>query len=192
MCCEGIKNLCLFYQFFGILLNRKIFKYQFFGIIMDLESYFKKELITRIIETELERYVNFFENSYIENLEHCKFNIEKFPRWSIISGYYAMHDITKLFLAKKFSIKVEFKVHETVIKILGEILKDKETLRLLEIGYEEFIKIANDLVIAKKKRIKVQYYTGSEFMKEKYKVESKDFLYKVVIPYLDKIKEILR
>src|SRR3989338_9928282 len=103
--------------------NNKAYKYQNNGIYINIESYFKKRLISRIAETEIPRYINFFENSYKENLEHCKFCLEKFPRWSLISGYYAMHDITKLFLAKKFSIKVDFNVHKTTIQILRKIIK---------------------------------------------------------------------
>lgn len=146
---------------------------------------------SKIAETEIERYVNFFENTYKENLDHCKFCLEKFPRWSIISGYYAMHDITKLFLAKKFGLKVDFEVHKTVILILKEIIKDKDILDMLEIGYKEFISLANDLVEARGERTKVQYYTGTAFMKEKYMEKAKEFLNKIVLPYIDKIKTLL-
>jgi hypothetical protein len=158
--------------------------------MMDLDFYIKNKLISRIIETEVQRYLNFFENTYLENLEHCKSNLEKFPRWSIISGYYAMHDLTKLFLAKKFSIKVEFNVHQTTINILKEITKDKEILNLLKIGYKEFIEMANDLSRARRERTKAQYYTGTEFMKQKQREKAKDFLNSVVIPYITKLKEI--
>lgn len=158
---------------------------------MDLDTYFKKKLASRIIETELPRYVDFFENTYKENLEHSKTIIKPFPRWSIISGYYAMHDITKLFLAKKFMIKVDFNVHKTTLKILKGIINDKELVSLLKIGYEEFIQMANDLSEARKERTKAQYYTGTEFMKQKYSEKANDFLNKIVIPYIDKIKNLI-
>ena len=158
---------------------------------MELDKFLKQGKISRIIETELPRYVNFFENTYKENLEHTKFNLEKFPRWSIISGYYAMHDITKLFLVKNLNIKIEFEVHKTTIKILKEIIKDKELLRLLKIGYHEFITMANDLSKAKKERTRAQYYTGTEFAKEKYREKASDFLNKIVIPYLEKINNLI-
>lgn len=160
-------------------------------MIMDIDKFLKQGKISRIIETELPRYVNFFDNTYKENLEHTKFNLEKFPRWSIISGYYAMHDITKLFLAKNFSIKIEFEVHKTTINILKEIIKDKEILRLLKIGYNEFITMANDLSKAKKERTKAQYYTGTDFAKEKYKEQASDFLNNVVLPYIEKIDKLI-
>ena len=148
--------------------------------------------ISKLNELEIERYTNFFDNAYKDNLEHSKENIEKFPRWSIISGYYAMHDITKLLFAKNFRIKVELKVHETTIKLLKILIQDKELISFIEQGYNEFKNLANDLVEAKKERVKVQYYTGTEFMKEKYKEKARDFLQNIVIPYLGKILGLIK
>ena len=156
------------------------------------EKFLKKGRISKLNELEIERYVNFFDNSYRDNLEHSKENTENFPRWSIISGYYAMHDITKLLFAKKFRIKVELKVHETTIKLLKILIQDKELISFIEQGYNEFKNLANDLVEAKKERVKVQYYTGTEFMKEKYKEKAKDFLQNIVISYLKKILELIK
>jgi hypothetical protein len=61
---------------------------------------------------------------------------------------------------------------------------------MLNIGYEEFIKLLNDLAIARRQRTKAQYYTGTEFMKEKYKQEAKIFLEKTVLPFIEKIKKL--
>jgi len=156
----------------------------------NIEYLFKSGRISRIVETEKERYLNFFSNSYKENLEHCKFVMEKYPRWSIISGYYAMHDIAKLFLADKFSIKVELKVHETTIILLKELLKDGELSKMLDLGYNELLSMMNDLVSARKERTKAQYYTGTKFMKEKYEAEAKSFLENKVMPFIEKIRSI--
>ncbi len=159
---------------------------------MIIEDYLKKGIIKKIVETEIPRYINFFNNSYKENLEHCKFNIEKFPRWSIISGYYAMHDVTKLFLVKKFNIKIDAKVHKITLKIMEEITKDKEILTLLKIGYKEFTQMAADLTEAREERQRAQYYTGTEFMKEKYKEKASVFLQDTVALYLNKITNLLQ
>ena len=156
---------------------------------MDIDRYVKNNTISKIIETELVRYTSFFEESYKENLEHAQFVKNNFPRWSIISGYYAMHDVTKLFLAKEFKIKIDLKVHKTAIQLLQEITSDKELLKLLQTGYEEFIKLANDLAEGKEERMKAQYYTGTAFMKDKYKEEANSFLIKTVMPYIEKIKK---
>ena len=142
--------------------------------------------ISKINDLELERYVNFFENSYTDNLEHCKSNLDKFPRWAIISGYYGMHDITKLLLAKKFRVKIEFEVH------LREVIKNKEINNLIEIGYKEFLTLANDLDEAKKERTKVQYYTGTKFMHQEYLKKANEFCNSVVLPCTEKIKELLK
>ena len=155
-----------------------------------IDYLFKTGRISKIEKTEKERYLNFFSNSYKENLEHCKFVLESFPRWSIISGYYAMHDITKLFLADKFSIKIEFKVHETTISVLKELIKDQQIVDMLNLGYNELIKLLNDLAIAKKQRTKVQYYTGTQFMQERYKQEANNFLENTVLTFITKIRKL--
>ena len=157
-----------------------------------IDELLKKKYISRLNELEIERYVNFFENSYKDNLEHSKDNTKKFSRWSIISGYYAMHDITKLLFAKKFRIKVEFKVHETTIKLLKILIKDPGLISFIEIGYHEFKNLANDLVEAKKERVKVQYYTWTKFMKEKYKENAENFIQNIVISYLEKMSKLIK
>lgn len=147
--------------------------------------------VSKINELELERYVNFFMHSSKENLEHCKAVIEDFPRWSIISGYYAMHDLAKLLLAKRFRLKVDFEVHATTIKVLKELIENKEMIKLIEAGYKQFISLANDLAQAKKERVKAQYYTGTEFMKEEYKKRAKAFLNDTVEPFIKKLHKLL-
>ncbi|MBU2634476.1 MAG: hypothetical protein KJ674_04495 [Nanoarchaeota archaeon] len=159
--------------------------------MVKIEVLLNEDKISKINELELERYVNFFNNSYQDNLNHCRENILSFPRWSIISGYYAMHDITKLLLVKKFRIKIEFEIHATTIKVLDELIKNKELLNLIKKGYEEFTQLANDLAEAKKDRVKAQYYTGTKFMKEQYRERANEFLKEIVEPYLEKIKELL-
>ncbi|MEK6859723.1 MAG: hypothetical protein AABX54_02810 [Nanoarchaeota archaeon] len=156
---------------------------------MDKIDYlFKSGKITRIVETERDRYLNFFSYSYKENLKLSRHIQSDYPRWSIITGYYAMHDLAKLFLADKFSIKVELNVHKTVIDIFRALVKNIELEKLLDIGYKELIKLLNDLIAAKKDRTKAQYYTGTKFMKDKYKKEAKIFLNDTVMPFIDKIK----
>ena len=159
--------------------------------MVKIEVLIQEGKVSRIKELELERYVNFFENSCKDNLEHGEFARDIFPRWSIISGYYAMHDITKLFLAKKFRLKIEFEVHATTIKVLAELIKNKELLKLIKNGYMEFISLANDLAESKKERTKAQYYTGTRFMKEHYKERAREFMATTVKPYLKKMERLL-
>jgi len=160
--------------------------------MVNLNTLFKNKIISKISDLEISRYVNFFESSYNDNLKHSKRNIEEFSRWSIISGYYAMHDITKLLLAKKFKIKIDIRVHKTTIIVLRELIKNKEIIKLIQKGYKEFLSLANDLEEAKKERVKVQYYTGTDFLKEEYKKRALEFHQKTVLLYLEKINELLK
>jgi len=159
--------------------------------MVKIEILEKEEKISRIKETELKRYIGFFRESYQDNLNHSKDNIEKYPRWCIISGYYAMHDISKLLIAKIYRLKIDREVHATTINVLRELLKDEETLKLIEDAYEEFQNLADELRDAKRERVKIQYYTGTAFMKEKYKKRASEFYEDIVKPYIEKIKKML-
>lgn len=159
--------------------------------MVKIEILLEEGKISKIGEFELERYTNFFNRSYQDNFEHCKTNLERFPRWSIISGYYSMHDITKLLLAKQFRLKMELEVHSVTIKVLRELIKNKELLLLIEKGRQEFISLANDLAEAKTERVKTQYYTGSEYLEKEYQKRAKSFLNEVIEPFLLKIKQLL-
>lgn len=159
--------------------------------MVKIEILMSEGKVSRITELELPRYVNFFENSYKDNMEHSKAVKESFPRWSIISGYYAMHDITKLLLAKKFRLKIELEVHATAIKVLAELIRNRQLLGMLQKGYNEFLFLANDLVAAKNELVKTQYFTGTEYMKEQYKKRAEEFLESLVNMYIGKTRKLL-
>jgi hypothetical protein len=148
--------------------------------------------ISRIKETELPRYLDFYNQSYTDNLKHAIENMNHFPRWSIISGYYAMHDISKLFIAKVYRFKIDREVHATTIKVLKELLKDPELLKLIEEGYENYSNMDEDLKDAKKERVKVQYYTGTEFMKHKYAKKAEEFIQDNVKAYIEKMLKLIK
>jgi len=167
-------------------LRKKYTKY-----MVLIETLFKEGKISRISELELNRYLSFFENSYKDNLNHSKENVMKFPRWSIISGYYAMHDITKLFIAKKFRIKVGKEVHPTTIKVLKILSKRKDLPKLLEIGYKEFKNLILELEIARKERIKVQYYTGTVYLEKVYRERANHFLKNIVEKFVSKMEKLI-
>jgi hypothetical protein len=156
-----------------------------------LKELFLKRKISRIGELEIERYINFFQNSYKDDLAHANENVDKFPRWSIVSGYYAMHDIAKLFLVKKFRIKILKEVHSTTIKVMRIVSERKDLVKLLEIGYKEFKKLIEELEIAKKERVKVQYYTGTPYLESLYKKRAKEFLENIVKPFVQKMEKLI-
>ncbi len=151
------------------------------------ESYIKARKISRINDLEIDRYVNFFMESYKDDLANCEYVVERHPRWSIISGYYAMHDITKLFFAKSYRLKVNKpETHETTINILAILLKQKEVIALFQAGYE-YKQMAYDLFDAREERSKAQYYTGSDYARDYYAKKSNEFLETVVKPYTEKM-----
>jgi hypothetical protein len=156
-----------------------------------LKELFLKRKISRIGELEIERYINFFQNSYKDDLAHANENVDKFPRWSIISGYYAMHDMAKLFIAKKFRIKILKEVHSTTIKVMRIVGERKDLVRLLEIGYKEFKELIEGLEVAKRERVKVQYYTGTPYLESLYKKRAKEFLENVVKPFIQKMERLI-
>lgn len=159
--------------------------------MVKIEILIQEGKVSRINELELPRYLNFFKHSSEDNLKHSLAVAKTFARWGIISGYYAMHDRTKLFLAKEFRLKIELEVHSTTIKVLREVLHDQEILKLVETGYQEFISMANDLAEAKKERVKSQYYTGSIYMEQEYQERAQLFLKNVVEPFLQKINKLM-
>jgi len=132
-----------------------------------LKKLFEEGLICHIRPTERERYLHFFTLSSKENLDHAEAVKKNFPRWSIISAYYAMHDSAKLLLARVYNLHVAYKVHQTTIKALRAFSQERIATTLEE-ARKEFLKLANDLAEAKRDRVKAQYYTGTAFMKKTY------------------------
>ena len=143
--------------------------------------------ISRISETERDRYLNFYLVSYQDNIEHSSYVLEHFPRWSIISGYYAMHDATKLLIAKGYGYKIDEDVHSTTIAFMSELLKDDELIDLFQSGYRAYQEMAGELHGAREERRKAQYYTGTPFARDYFKKRSKKFHDEVAEPYIEKI-----
>jgi len=130
-----------------------------------------KEFI-KLPATERNNYISFHEHSSRDNLRHAEKNMLEFPRWSVISGYYAMHDVTKLFLAKQYNIKVSAPdIHAKTIEALEACIKEEKIKRRLL----ELLKEAKEIYFSverlkervlpamlrkgKQERGKSQYYT---------------------------------
>ena len=90
------------------------------------EQFMKEGIILHLQDTEKHDYISFLKHTWSDNLDASRFNLIKFPRWSIIAGYYAMHDMAKLFLAKEFNLKITQRVHTATTLALENVLKDKE------------------------------------------------------------------
>ncbi len=173
----------------------------------ELKTYenFKNAGIIEILNpAEKGRYVDFLRKSYENDIEHCKFILFKFPRWSIISAYYAMHNISKLFLAEKYNIKISKKgVHRATIVAMGSVINEDalktKIIRLLQEADKiyEFVNprdwnIIKYLVKGRKEREKTQYYTGSAFNEQLLLKNAHEILNEIAKPYLKIIKELMK
>lgn len=151
---------------------------------------------TKLPATEKENYIDFHKKAFEEDLKHAEKNLLEFPRWSIISGYYAMHDVTKLFLAQKYNLKLSSPdIHAKTIRTLGRVIKDenlkKKLLKLLKEAKDMYYSVERlkEKVLpvllkrGKQERTKSQYYT--EDYTKKSLVDSRKasyFLEKIVKP----------
>jgi hypothetical protein len=156
--------------------------------------------------TEKENYLAFHRTASEEDLKHAEKNLLEFPRWSIISGYYCMHNTTKLFLAERFNAKISSpEIHSKAIEALEHFIKDDG----LKAKLLELLKEAKDIYYSaerlkektlpvllkrgKQERGKAQYY--SEDYTEKAKVNSQKaayFLDKIVKPYVELVKGLMK
>ncbi|MBU2637405.1 MAG: hypothetical protein KJ955_00340 [Nanoarchaeota archaeon] len=161
---------------------------------------------TALPAAERDNYIRFHETAYKDDLKHAEDNAIKYPRWAIISGYYAMHDATKLFLAKKFAIKISSpEIHEKAIKALKDKIQDEKTkkrlLEMLEKAKEAYFNIERlkEKVLpeilrqGRHERGKTQYYS-EDYSEEKKAGKEKAvyFLDKIVNPYIQLIEGLMQ
>ena len=90
---------------------------------MNYEDYFEIGTIKKVSFIEKKDIKLFLEYTFKDNQYTSKNIINVHPRWSIISGYYAMHDISKLFLLEEYDIQfTKPSVHDAVIKALKKLM----------------------------------------------------------------------
>lgn len=156
-------------------------------------------------DVEKQNYIEFHTAYYQDDILHAEFVAIKHPRWSIISGYYAMHDITKLLLAKQFGIKITSpQIHAKTIVAIEHFVRDIELksklLPLLKEAKQTFYEaerlkekiIPLLLKQSKKQREASQYYSEDYSNKKSVNVKkSIEFLEQVVRPYIKIIKGLL-
>lgn len=163
-------------------MNQKNYNYYVeIGSIKDLEA------------TDKIFYLSFLKKSYKEDLAHSKTVLLSSPKWSIISGYYAMHNITKYYLALKYNKKIDLPdVHEATINASKELIKNNEIKNLIETAifeFEEIIPIYYSLVSAKKERKNLQYYSNNSNKIDNLTLEKANyFLNNIVEKYIELIE----
>lgn len=121
-----------------------------------------KELgsIKELLPNEKEDYFTYLSSTYKDNTKASEYNLLKFPRWSIIAGYYAMHDIAKLFLGKNYNLKLTSPyVHAATIQSLRELVKKEDLIKYLEEAEKEINSLHRTLYKGKEEREKTEYYS---------------------------------
>ena len=138
----------------------------------------------------------FLKFTYRDNIVAAEFNLIKHPRWCITAGYYAMHDVSKLYLAKKFNLKFSNpEIHAAIIQALRELVKRKDILHLIENAEEEYSEIISlhlSLLLGKKERAKTQYYTNETINPEVAIQKASYFLEKIAKPYIKIVEELMK
>lgn len=150
-------------------------------------------------EKEREEWIWFHENAWNEDLKLAEELMLRSPRWSIVAGYYAMHDLTKLYLGKIRGWKVagEF-IHAKTIELLAEALRDEPDrgkilglIREAEKEIGEALRAHESTVVkllrtGRGERGKAQYYLGGKeenMFNANFSRKASYFLEKIVKPY---------
>ncbi len=148
---------------------------------------------------ERERYINWHKENAELDLEEAEEILEKSQKWSIIAGYYAMHNAAKYYLGKVFNLKISApSAHDETLKALEQFLIKsptyKEIKKLILEAEKEFetligadaSTIANQYRLGKEKREKQTYYTRFQGKKE----DAQGFLDEIVKPFIKIIMEL--
>lgn len=170
---------------------------------MKFEEYQKDNIITQILEIEKNNYVSFLKKAYEDDKLMINIALTKSTRWTVIISYYAMHDITKYYLAKKHNLKITGRgVHLATIVALKYVITNnsikKEILNLIQEAQEIYNTLNSPL---KEKIIPTMLFKGKdEREKSQYYTSKKDldladmiiFKEQIVEPYLKIMEELLK
>jgi len=169
---------------------------------MDYEDFVAEGTISQLSAIEQADYIKFHQDSYKEDLEVANKLSLISPRWTVIVGYYAMHDLTKLYLSSQHNLKLSQRgVHSAAISALRKVLGDKETrakaiklLKQAEDIYNIYGFKAQALPVilsrSKREREKAQYYSSAINSIELKKAT--DFLEKVIKPYINLFEKLIK
>ena len=150
--------------------------------MVKIHDFREKGSIRDLLPNEKKDYFEQLSFTYKDNLKASEFNLIKFPRWSIIAGYYAMHDLAKLYLGKNFELKLSApNIHAATIQALRELVKRKDIIKYLEEA-ETYFELHKSLMKGREEREKTQYYsldrTNVNVQRASY------FFEKIVLPFI--------
>lgn len=132
----------------------------------------------KLTTEESGRWIKFHENVYKEDMKMADKILADSPRWSIIMAYYAMHNISKLYLAKIHNLKLSGQdVHAKTLYFMSKYVRkeSKKIIKLLEHAKKEYEAITSLKVWiipqllskGRDERTKTQYYDLSKAEKSK-------------------------
>lgn len=157
----------------------------------------------KLTTEESVRWIKFHELVYKEDKTQANKIMTDSPRWSIIMAYYAMHNISKLYLAKIHNLKITGQnVHaQTLFFISRYIKKDKKATLLLEKAKEEYDAITSSnisiiprlLSKGRDERAKTQYYDATKAERSKMELmqAAQYFIDNFMLPYIKIIEGLL-
>lgn len=157
----------------------------------NLDNFKKQGTVKELIPQERKQYEQFLLRTYQENFKVSKQLLSISSRWSIIAGYYAMHDISKLLLAKNFNLKIsQPSAHVGVIQAIKELINKEEIIILLEKAESEIETLHGALIEARSEREKSQYYHASNSLKNISK-KANNFHKLIVEPFIKLVESLL-
>lgn len=157
-------------------------------------------IITKFLtQNDKKDYENWHENRYNKDLILSEELVKRDENWSIIIGYYSMHNITKLFLTKyNIYLYGGEHIHDRCIEELEKIsIKEekylKDQLFLLKQAKDTSEKLLEKpkdwpgiLETAKNERTTANYYKQRDI------IGANEFLERYVKPYIDTIKKMIK
>ncbi len=158
----------------------------------------------RLTTEEAQRWIDFHKSAYKEDMEISGKILTESPRWSIIMAYYAMHNISKLYLAKVHNIKISCQdVHAQTLFFISKYVKQEaeRLIPLLKKAKEEYDAITSSsiwivpqlLSKGRDERSKTQYYDISKAGKSKIELmqAAQYFFDNFMTPYIKIIEGLL-
>lgn len=126
----------------------------------------------RLTSEEAERWIRFHENAYKGDERMALRLVAESPRWSVIIAYYAMHNASKLYLARVHNPKISGReVHAQTLFFISKYIKQesRRVIPLLRRAKEEYDAITSSSVWpipqmlskGRDERAKTQYYDAS-------------------------------
>lgn len=166
-----------------------------------------EENYTILADIEKPTYLDFHKWAYKDNIKLARYVLKKSPRWTIIISYFAMHDITKLYLGKVHNKKISgINIHAKTIKAMKECVEEEQTkeriIKALEKAkqkYELFVEGDETIILdilkqAREERSKHQYYQNrfsSSIFEERVKQEANDFLNNITKPFIEFMENLM-